>query len=357
MPRSLRWGIGIALILVAGVVYSAEQTWMRSRTFWPVRMPVSVDGTTRTGPFQVNVPDGYNIEIWVDSFAVSEASEQNHPECKKCCGYAANPKLTKKWQLFRGGRLTQSGETEGSQLAIFSGKGTYDLQVQFPGASPCWQLGNPQLVIYTWASYSALDRNTEIICFMLVCGGIIWLIVPLAMRTMGNWASGDDARVEPGFESNNVELRRRERLPLRRRISLLPDRSVLFGGPVLLMLLVMVVLTTPPTSRGIYVTLVVPSSTPAPTSTEAAVVVQVERGDRKDSGWVARYRVQGKAVAPSALSEVLKHELARRNPWVVYVYGDEDLPYADVMYAVGVINELHAHAVLVGKRGNPSVMR
>src|SRR4051812_19749533 len=118
MSQTMRWGVGIALMVVACLVYLAEQSWIRSREFEPVYLPVSVTEVTRTPPFEVNLTDGFNIDVWVDSSGMSSASEQDHSECRKCCGYEAKPNLTKKWQLFKGGTVVQSGQTEASHLAV-----------------------------------------------------------------------------------------------------------------------------------------------------------------------------------------------------------------------------------------------
>jgi biopolymer transport protein ExbD len=44
----------------------------------------------------------------------------------------------------------------------------------------------------------------------------------------------------------------------------------------------------------------------------------------------------------------LKDELSRRRDWVVYVEGDDDLAYQNVVNVIGMARGLHARVVLVG---------
>jgi biopolymer transport protein ExbD len=123
--------------------------------------------------------------------------------------------------------------------------------------------------------------------------------------------------------------------------------------PVMVMLIVMWVITQQRESRGTYVSLAAPSIAVPVMNTESALVVQVEVEDRARRKWEPNYRVQGSVVAASDLREALKRELARRSPWVVYIYGDDSVAFTDAARVIDVVNGLGARPVLVG-RSRPS---
>ena len=129
-----------------------------------------------------------------------------------------------------------------------------------------------------WPVFVPMRLNDELMLTLVVMAtaGVLSLALVVGRTVMSMAASvapGDDVKVEPGFESGNVESRRRERLPLKKRMSVLPDRSVLFGAPVLVMLIVMLEITSPWPSKGIYVT-----SVPTPTGTSRNLGSGCRRG-------------------------------------------------------------------------------
>jgi biopolymer transport protein ExbD len=347
MTRSLRCGIGLALILVGSALYLLEQAWLDSRNFWPVRLPVLVGEKTRTAPFEINLPDGYNIDVWVDSSAVWSLSDDEHPARGNNCAYRANSNLTKKWRLFKNAKLLESGETAGSHLGNFSGKGTYEVEVEFPAASQCWQHGNPRLMVYTWATYTSFDQIVATCSVVIVCSGIIWLLVPLISSTLKSFGAGNDAKLAQRFEPQNVDPRRRS--PNRIKLTLVSHFPLIAIG-AMLPLLILGMIVRPPESTGFYVSI---SQTDVDRAWENRLVrpVVVMITLLRPNDYVnAEFRVQGKKVAAEELSEALKRELAMRAEWVVFIEGNNDIPWQAVMTVADVARSLRAKPVLVTEK-------
>jgi biopolymer transport protein ExbD len=63
-----------------------------------------------------------------------------------------------------------------------------------------------------------------------------------------------------------------------------------------------------------------------------------------------RVYVNSKPVAWRDLGSALTEELKVRSEWVVYVEGDRDLQWDDIVNAVDTIRGVHARAVLLGSK-------
>lgn len=194
--------------------------------------------------------------------------------------------------------------------------------------------------------------------------GAVAIWTRVVMSVVSTYAPGKDVGIENGFYHQSVEQRRKARLPLREKFSVLPDRAVMFGMPVMGMMLVMVLMDLPLPSKGIFVAIAARGSAPA-TVAEQPVVVQVEKTPNPNfdkeawpsrrERWAPVFRVQGQLIAESDLRRALKKELARRGDWSVFIYGDDDLPFQSVVEVVDVVNGLGGRPVLVGKRGTTKV--
>ena len=346
----LHWGIGLALILVGSALYLTEQAWLNSRNFWPVRLPMSVSEKTRTAPFEINLPDGYNIDLWVDSSAAWSFFDDKPRAVDHPCSYLRYTPLTTQWRLFRNSQLVQSGETTGSHLGNFSGKGTYELEVEFPHASPCWQRGKAHLMVYTWVTYKTFNRNVVICSVVLVCIGIIWLLVPLISSTLESFGAGNETRMAQRFESQNAEPRHRS--SNRIKLTLVSHFPVIAIG-AMLTLLILGMIVRPPESTGVYVSI-------SQTDLDRAwgnklvrpLVVKVTLL-RPNDYVTAEFRVQGKVVKPVDLPEALKRELAVRAEWLVFIEGENDIPWQAVMTVADAAKSLRAKPVLVTEKMRP----
>jgi biopolymer transport protein ExbD len=62
---------------------------------------------------------------------------------------------------------------------------------------------------------------------------------------------------------------------------------------------------------------------------------------------VSRLLLNGTEVSGAELERALKSKLAERANWEVFVEGDDSVSFADAMYAIDVINALHAKGVIL----------
>jgi hypothetical protein len=84
--------------------------------------------------------------------------------------------------------------------------------------------------------------------------GIIVLLAPVLIRTVDPFAPDASLKMGEGLAHDSVELRRRRRLPLRRKFTVLPNRGLVGGAMILLLLLpVFFVVMQHELARGIYV--------------------------------------------------------------------------------------------------------
>ena len=156
-----------------------------------------------------------------------------------------------------------------------------------------------------------------------------------------------------GLAYESVELRRRRRLPLKKRLSLLPNLG-LIGGPVFLVLLIiMFLLNSPRESRGIYVRLTQRGWGPDENCLAGPIVVTINQ-----HGSLSRLLLNGTEVSREEFERALKSKLAERADWEVFVDGDDSVSFADPLYAIDIVNDLHAKAViLTPKLRNKSLKR
>ena len=140
LPLSV-W-IGISLILLGLATYGSIQHWMTTRTFVPVDMPVSLaPGHIKTGPFSINLRDGYSIWINLD---------QNVQWDANCNPYSS---LQTRWVLHRSGRVVEKWDYPvllGTYLeGFYAEKGTYDLDVEVASDASCLNPAHPRLRVNT----------------------------------------------------------------------------------------------------------------------------------------------------------------------------------------------------------------
>lgn len=174
--------------------------------------------------------------------------------------------------------------------------------------------------------------------------GIVVLLAPALIRTVDPFAPGPSMKMGAGLAYDSVEVRRRQRLPLKPKFTFLPNRG-LVGGVVILLLLapVFVLVTDHDLAKGIYVRLVPRHhSGPEENCLEGPIVVAVKR-----HGGVSKLLLSGIEVSREQLEPALKSRLAGRANWEVFIEGDDSVPFAEPMFAVDVINSLHAKAVIL----------
>ena len=115
---------------------------MMTRTFVPVDMPVSLaTGHIKTGPFRINLRDGYSIWIDLDENVQSDAT---------CNAYSS---LQTRWVLYGSGQVVEKWDYPvllGTYLQGFHAEnGTYELDVEVVSDASCLNSAHPRLRVTT----------------------------------------------------------------------------------------------------------------------------------------------------------------------------------------------------------------
>jgi biopolymer transport protein ExbD len=173
--------------------------------------------------------------------------------------------------------------------------------------------------------------------------GILVLLARALIRTVDPFAPDASAKMGEGLAHESVERRRARRLALRKRFSVLPDRGLVGGAVVLLLLIPMFLMLPKPDSKGIYVRLT-PRRWKGPDENCLAGLILAEVQLHNGS---SKMLLNGREVSRNELEESLITKLSTRANWEVFVKGDESVSFGDVMYAIDVINALHAKAVIL----------
>ena len=179
--------------------------------------------------------------------------------------------------------------------------------------------------------------------YSLAVLGVEVLLAPALVRMLDNYAPDASTPMGPDLAHESVEFRRQRRLPLKKRLSLLPNLG-LIGGPIFLVLLIIMFLSVSfRESRGIYVRLT-PQLGRGPNENCLAgpIVVTISQ-----NGSVSKLLLNGTEVKREEFEGALKSKLAERANWEVFVEGDDSVSFAGPMYALDVINDLHAKAVIL----------
>jgi biopolymer transport protein ExbD len=195
-----------------------------------------------------------------------------------------------------------------------------------------------------------MDAPTELALAYLLSGiGVVALVAPYLIRIAADFAPDASANAGEHFPHVSTEVRLRRRLPLRPKLSALPNRA-LIGGVVMLLLLLPAFLMMDQTlpAKGFYVRLTPREfQFPLEDRFEGPIVVTVV-----ESGQML---LNGKELTRDQLRPALKAALGRRRNWEVTVEGDDSASYADPMFAIEVINSLQARAVILPKKAKAKI--
>jgi biopolymer transport protein ExbD len=181
----------------------------------------------------------------------------------------------------------------------------------------------------------------------LAAMGVVMLLAPGFIRMLDSYAPDASMQMGEGLAHESVEFRRQRRFPLRRKFTVLPNRGVVGGATILLLLIPLFVMVTQhDPKRGIYVRLV-PRHPSGPDELCLEVPIVVTINQRRS---VSKLLLNGTEVCGEDFEGALKSKLAQRANWEVFVAGDDSVLFADPMYAIDVINDLHAKAVILTPR-------
>jgi len=180
--------------------------------------------------------------------------------------------------------------------------------------------------------------------YSLATVGVVVLFAPTLVRMVDSYAPDAPMKMGEGLARESVECRRQRRLPLGKKFATLPNRGLVGGAMILLLLApVFVMVTQHDLARGIYVRVTPRHHTgPDEICLEGPIVVTVNQ-----HGSASELLMNGTEVSHEELERALKSKLSTRANWEVFLEGDDSLSFADPMYAIDVINTLHAKAVIL----------
>ncbi len=294
-------GFGLAVLGLAGFVI--VKRWIDTRIFVPVDIPVSLAaGHIRTGPFRINVEQGY--EIWIDF----DQSTYFNPMCSS---YSF---LKTTWTLYRDGRVYAQWDApvlQGGYLAGFDAtKGFYDLDVHVLGDASCLNANHPRLRVVTSRDDDSFYAG------VLLWPGATFFVVGISLVILG-WRGFVFGELEQSPIITNVSaigqnFQWAQALPLRRPIVGIPAFGLL-AGMVFAILVILIMMLTGAFKRtpvGLWVHLLKPSAAakkPDPW-TEPLIVLITDAGPGQEPGLF----INSKAVAWDDLARALKRELSGR---------------------------------------------
>ena len=315
---------------------------MSTRIVYPLDMPVSLaPGHIRTGPFRLNLDADYSVYV---APGTDWRWESAHPEC--------NPyqHLQTRWTLFKNGRVINRLD-EPTVLpwpsGFSAGPGVYELDVEVISDFRCLDSIPPHLEV------AANTENYEIgALFARVClsigtyiGFVVLTFVPI-IRFVHSFEHSE-AVTESASVGHDFGWARK--LPLRRPISGLPGFGLIGGIVFALIAIVMMALTVANarTSGGLWVRLLQRGAVPPNSDVWTPAVVL--RATDAGRGQRPKLYVNSKLIAWEDVDSVLKQELGRRQEWMVYVGGDDNVAWQDVVNLIDVARRHHATVYLISR--------
>lgn len=332
------------MVLLGWAGRAGVDHWMSTRITYPVNMPVSLaPGHIHTGPFRLNLDTTYMI------FLVPGTDwrwDQAHPDC--------NPyrHLQTRWALYRNGKVVDRLD-EPTVLpwpsAFSAGPGVYDLDMEVLSDFSCLDSAHPYLeVIARTEPYDGVSFAMKVISVIVIYIGIALVIFTPIVRF-----AVSDEHSERVTEQTSVgqTFHRARRFPLRRRFSGLP-RFGLFGGMTFALLAVLVMLLTvgfQRTSTGLWVRLLKPGKIPPKSDqwTEPLIVLLKDAGPGQEPNLL----VNSKQVRWDDLGSVLKQELSKQGEWIVYVGGDDCIPWVNITFVIDAARADGAKVFLISHPG------
>ena len=343
VPLSVAIGFGLILLGTGG--RATIDYWMKTRIVRPVDMPVSLAlGHIRTAPFRLNLDTDYWVELDPDTDSRWDSA---HPEC--------NPyrHLKTRWTLYKNGKVFDRLD-EPTVLpwpsGFRAGPGAYELDVEVMSDFTCLDGLPPRLrVVANTEHYEtvSLFMRASLSCVTYI--GFVCLIFVPIIRFVYSYGHAES---DVGEAPVSQHFRWAQRLPLRRPISGLPGFGLVSCISFALIAAVMMVITGfRPSSQGFRVRLLKQGTVPKNDDmwTEPLVVRVKDAG----TGKAPKLYVNSKLVAEQELDHALKQELSRRRGWIIYVDGDDNVAWQDVVHVIDVARGEHATVYLITQAARP----
>jgi len=340
MGRRTALSMAAALIVFPALALLGYKHWLDTRTFQPLDIPVSLSrGHIQTPEFYINLPGEYLAGFHVDSSAVDLAGG---------CEEKAWTSLQTHLVAFENG--SKIGEADGpmyGMIGVFSAarKGQYRLDVDILSDASCLDTAHPRLTVWR-ASDFPFDYLYQVwlwtVPIAVAAGlGLIFRTFSLGYRSrkaeFHAITVSDVGRVPTGMP---VRKRRPARL-----LSRLPAFSFFTPTLLALLLFVQLILNSPFPQRGIYVSIKVPRPNRDAPGSVVPIVVKIA-GSRLPHGAPNLY-VNSMPVEWDGLKPALMAELKLRPEWVVYIDGDPNLPWQEIVKVADAAMELHAKVVFL----------
>jgi biopolymer transport protein ExbD len=197
----------------------------------------------------------------------------------------------------------------------------------------------------TWSPLRVpMDAPAELaLGYALAVVGVILLLGRTLLRMLDSYSPDGSMKTGESLAYESVELRRQRRLPLKKKLSMLPNRGLIGGAVILLLLMPMFLMVAPQESRGIYIRLTPQRGRGLDENCLAGpIVVTINQHSS-----LSKLLINGTEVSREEFERALKSKLAERADWEVFIEGDDSTSFADPMYAIDVVNALHAKAVIL----------
>lgn len=342
-PNQLEAWVGLGLTLLGIASFICIQSWMATRTFTAVDMPVSLaPGRIQTGPFHINVKGGY--QVWL-------GSDEYVPIDPQCVSYNL---FKARWDLHRYGQVVASWD-EGFVNTYMGGfdseKGIYDLDLQVLSDGSCLSPRHPKLRIYTNKSEYE-DSTTPVLWFSLLSTSAGTSL--LAFFALGYYENRSLAITSiTESESISPHFQWAQKLRLKPAISGLPSFGLVCALFLswLIMLHIVFYREWRYHSDGVIVSVM--QHVPPAQDSDRWVEPLVLRLQGARPGLPSKLFLNSRHLSWEELNSGLKAELSRRSVWVVYIEVDSNLSWQDALSAIDAARAVHAKAVLLTVKTKP----
>lgn len=345
MRSSATGRIGITMLLGGVFLYAGLKYWVDTRNFNPVSVPITLEtGEIVQQKFTIDVGGEY----WVNF--------QSPPD-------AWNYETVEEWRRVDSKLEIRDGS--GKDVPIYSWDGTvttsvggsanlqrgqYSAKLVILNGSPLLSRYHPRLNIETDRTFPdfLVILSGWISAFVITAG--LMLLIRRAMTVKQEKVDEDKAFASPptGSYPSDVLLRRiRDKRQFAK-----PSQWELYSHWSLYLVCFLVLILVAEfafdsfryRARGVWVR-VLPKQAQLIATKEPATPKLVLRVvcNKRELG----YMIHDRLLLSADLKEELKQEVGSRRDWTVYVDGDPNCPFADVMDAADVIRGLQANVVLV----------
>jgi biopolymer transport protein ExbD len=201
--------------------------------------------------------------------------------------------------------------------------------------------------------YAALGERTEFrllfaAALLITLVGFLFLLFHSLQDVDRNLLEGSSSAGEARAFSGASGARVR-RGQGKKTLSLLPHFPLVAVTGMMFVLIVFLTLR-PLTPTGLWVYLSPSHLVKANADPAGAVIVRVTRDSRSSKRPVERVFVNDQEVGWENLRGALLSKFSARAEWVVFVEGDKDLPYQDIVDAMDIARDLRATVVMLTPR-------